>query len=55
MSDENIGTEQPARGFIARSIHRFSILIILAWLGMAVYVTVGVPRSRLSSNRTRYH
>ncbi|MEM6107852.1 RND family transporter [Mycobacterium sp. 050272] len=43
MSDENIGTEQPTRGFIARSIHRFSFLIILGWLGLAVFFTVGVP------------
>lgn len=43
MSDESLGTERPARPFIARTIHRFSILIILAWLGLAVYVTVGVP------------
>ncbi|SOX53606.1 MMPL family transporter [Mycobacterium ahvazicum] len=43
MSDESIGTEQPARSFIARSIHRFSILIILGWLGLAVFFTIGVP------------
>lgn len=35
-----MGTERP---FIARTIHRFSILIILAWLGFAVFVTVGIP------------
>ncbi|GBG38503.1 membrane protein [Mycobacterium montefiorense] len=43
MSDENIGTERPARPFVARTIHRFSILIILGWLGFAVFVTIGVP------------
>ncbi|CDO88381.1 mmp14A protein [Mycobacterium triplex] len=38
-----MGTERPAHSFIARTIHRFSILIILAWLGLAVFFTVGVP------------
>ncbi|WP_144209459.1 MMPL/RND family transporter [Mycobacterium tilburgii] len=28
---------------IARAIHRFSVLIILGWLGLTVFVTVGVP------------
>ena len=35
--------ENTARPFIARTIHRFSVLIILAWLAIAVVVTVGVP------------
>jgi RND superfamily putative drug exporter len=43
MSDENMGTERPARPFVARTIHRFSILIILAWLGLTVFLTVSVP------------
>ncbi|CQD13125.1 mmp14A protein [Mycobacterium lentiflavum] len=43
MSDENLGTERPARPFLARTVHRFSILIVLGWLGLAVFVTVGVP------------
>jgi RND superfamily putative drug exporter len=44
MSDENIGTERPARPpFIARTIHRFSILIILGWLGITALLTLGVP------------
>jgi putative drug exporter of the RND superfamily len=43
MSEENMGTERPARPFVARTIHRFSILIILAWLGLAVFLTIGVP------------
>jgi RND superfamily putative drug exporter len=43
MSDENMGTERPARPFAARTIHRFSILIILAWLGITVFLTVGIP------------
>jgi RND superfamily putative drug exporter len=29
--------------FIARTIHRFSMLIILAWLAITVIVTIGVP------------
>ncbi|HEV7581760.1 MAG TPA: MMPL family transporter, partial [Mycobacterium sp.] len=43
MSDENMGTERPARPFVARTIHRFSVLIILAWLGLTVFLTVSVP------------
>src|ERR1700704_1860367 len=43
MSDENMGTERPARPFVARTIHRFSILIILGWLGLTVFFTVSVP------------
>ncbi|WAC89453.1 RND family transporter [Mycobacterium sp. Aquia_213] len=43
MSDESLGTERPARPFIARNVHRFSILIILGWLGLTVFFTVGVP------------
>jgi RND superfamily putative drug exporter len=29
--------------FVARTIHRFSVLIILAWLAITVIVTIGVP------------
>jgi RND superfamily putative drug exporter len=36
----NKHTTQP---FIARTIHRFSVLIILAWLAITVIVTLGVP------------
>ncbi|MEE6138714.1 RND family transporter [Mycobacterium sp. 050128] len=43
MSDESLGTERPSRPFIARNVHRFSILIILGWLGLTVFFTVGVP------------
>ncbi len=35
--------DNTARPLIARTIHRFSVLIILAWLAIAVLVTVGVP------------
>jgi RND superfamily putative drug exporter len=38
MSDER--TTPP---FIARTIHRFSVLIILAWLAITVTVSIGVP------------
>jgi len=38
-----MGTELTARPWIARTIHRFSVLIILAWLGIAVVVSVAVP------------
>ncbi len=38
-----MGTERPARPFVARTIHRFSILIILGWLGLTVFLTIGVP------------
>lgn len=43
MSDESLGTERPSRPFIARNVHRFSILIILGWLGLTVFFTIGVP------------
>ena len=29
--------------FAARTIHRFSVLIILAWLAITVIMTIGVP------------
>jgi RND superfamily putative drug exporter len=29
--------------FVARTLHRFSLLIILAWLAITVIVTIGVP------------
>jgi putative drug exporter of the RND superfamily len=29
--------------FVARTIHRFSVLIILAWLAITVIMTIGVP------------
>jgi RND superfamily putative drug exporter len=39
MSDENM-SKPP---FIARTIRRFSVLIILAWLAITVILTIGVP------------
>jgi RND superfamily putative drug exporter len=43
MSDEHIGDEPTTPPFIARTIHRFSVPIILAWLAIAVIVNIGVP------------
>ena len=43
MSNKHVGEEQLARPLVARTIHRFSVLIILAWLAIAVIVTIGVP------------
>jgi len=43
MSEENLGREDTAPPFVARTIHRFSVPIILAWLAIALIVTVGVP------------
>ena len=43
MSDEHVGNEHTARPFVARTIHRFSVLIILAWLAITVIMTIGVP------------
>jgi len=36
-------SDEPAAPFIARTIHRFSVPIILAWLALTVAVSVGVP------------
>ena len=35
--------EHTAPPFIARTIYRFSVPIILAWLAITVIVSVGVP------------
>jgi RND superfamily putative drug exporter len=43
MSDEHTGNQHSKPPFVARTIHRFSVPIILAWLAIAVIVTVGVP------------
>jgi RND superfamily putative drug exporter len=42
MSDPRVGGEQRTP-FVARTIHRLSVPIILAWLALTVLVTVGVP------------
>jgi RND superfamily putative drug exporter len=43
MSDEHMGNEHTAPPSIARTIHRFSVPIILAWLAITVIVSIGVP------------
>ena len=43
MSNKHVDEEQLARPRVARTIHRFSALIILAWLAIAVIVTISVP------------
>ena len=43
MSDEHLGNEHTAPPFVARTIHRFSVPIILAWLAITVIVSIGVP------------
>ena len=42
MSDPRVAGEQRTP-FVARTIHRLSVPIILAWLALTVLVTVGVP------------
>jgi putative drug exporter of the RND superfamily len=37
------GPQRTGRPLVARMIHRFSVLIILAWLAITVIVTLGVP------------
>jgi putative drug exporter of the RND superfamily len=43
MSDEHMGKEHTTPPFVARTIHRFSVPIILAWLAITVIVSIGVP------------
>src|SRR4051794_26252028 len=43
MSNKHVGKEHTARPLVARTIHRFSALIIFAWLAIAVIVSIGVP------------
>lgn len=43
MSNAHVDHDLTARPRIARWIHRYAALIILAWLGIAVLVTVAVP------------
>jgi putative drug exporter of the RND superfamily len=43
MSDEQMDTEHTTPPFVARTIHRFSVPIILAWLALTVIVSIGVP------------
>ena len=43
MSEAHVGNEQATPPFVARTIHRFSVPIILAWLAIAVILSIGVP------------
>jgi RND superfamily putative drug exporter len=43
MSDEHMGNQHTTPPFVARTIHRFSVPIILAWLAIAVIVAISVP------------
>jgi putative drug exporter of the RND superfamily len=43
MSEQQVHDEQTARPFVARTIHRFSVLIILAWLAITVVLNTVVP------------
>ncbi|HWX36965.1 MAG TPA: MMPL family transporter [Steroidobacteraceae bacterium] len=43
MSDEDMGNQHTTPPRVARTIHRFSVPIILAWLAIAVIVAIGVP------------
>jgi len=43
MSDEHLSNEHTAPPFTPRTIHRFSVPIILAWLAITVIVSIGVP------------
>ena len=43
MSDTQVADERATPPLLARSIRRFSVLIILAWLAIVVVVSTGVP------------
>ena len=43
MSDKHVLEERAERPRVARTIHRFSVLIILAWLAITVILTIAVP------------
>ena len=43
MSDEDIGSEHATHPFVARSIRRFPVLIILAWFAMIAIVNIAAP------------
>jgi RND superfamily putative drug exporter len=42
-NDNRVSTERPRFPFIARTIRRFSVLIILAWVALTLVVSFGVP------------
>lgn len=43
MSEEHVGNEHARPPFAARTIHRLSVPIILAWVAIAVILSIGVP------------
>ena len=43
MRDKQVSDEHPTPPFVARTIHRFPVLIIFAWLLITVIVSTGVP------------
>jgi RND superfamily putative drug exporter len=43
MSYQHAGNTHTKPPFVARTIHRLSVPIILAWLGITVILTIGVP------------
>jgi putative drug exporter of the RND superfamily len=43
MSDEHMRNKHTAPSFVARTIYRFSVPVILAWLAITVIVNIGVP------------
>jgi putative drug exporter of the RND superfamily len=43
MSDQHMSNEHTASPFTPRTVHRFSVPIILAWLAITVIVSIGVP------------
>src|ERR1700756_553158 len=47
MRNGHMASEQTTQPFVARTIRRFSVPIIFAWLAIAVLVTVGVPSLEL--------
>ena len=40
---ERVSTERSQPPFTAQAIHRFSVLVILAWVALTLIVTLGVP------------
>jgi RND superfamily putative drug exporter len=43
MSEQHVGNEHAAPSRAARTIHRFSLLVILVWVAIAVILSIGVP------------
>ena len=43
MSEQHVGNEHATPPFAARTIHRFSVPIILAWVAIVVILSIGVP------------